>query len=229
MSTEYGKEPMIPCPKCGEMMKLNARCCIRCGELNYLNHKNDSVKGAFNLGKKIKERELKKAAKKEAKKKMVNGEDVSFKNRSKRYVFFRRLTDLIITILIILAVINYKSLINVFNDFRANYYIKQVDKIVEQIETEFNEKECVSNELTGELTYSFEYSSDYFRTGISLYTFNYFRGYVKVFKTPDGNKYYVSISDGKYGFTETAYEELNKDSIKEIEPIDLPTNTITCN
>lgn len=227
-NNEYGKEPMLKCPKCGELMKLSARCCIRCGELNYLNHKNDSVKPSFNLGKKLKQKEDLKAAKKAAKAKYVNGEDVSIKEKSRRYVFFKRLTDLLIVILLIIAVINYKFLIKTFNDFRAKYYIKQVDKIIEQIDNEFKDKECNSIGENGSLVYSFFYSDDYFKTGVSLYTFNYFSGYVTINKTANGNKYVISITDGKYGFKDVPYEDLDIDSITKIDSIDSPSNTVSC-
>ena len=232
-NNEYGKEPYIQCPKCGERMKASARCCMRCGELNYLNHKNDSVKPSFNLGKKLRQREDKIAAKKAAKAakhaKYVNGVDVTSTERAKKYVFFKRLTDLIIVVLLIVAAINYKVIIKTFNEGRAKYYLKQVDLIIEQINEEVSNSECTSTNDEGTLVYAFEYSNDYFKTGISLYTFNYYSGYVDIVKTPDGYKYVITISDGKYGFKNVAYEDMDIKSIKKIGPIEnIPANSVSC-
>lgn len=231
-NNEYGKEEFIQCPKCGEKMKITARCCMRCGELNYLNHKNDSVKPSFNLGKKLKEREDKRAAKLAAKQakhaKYVNGVDVSSAERAKKYRFFKRTSDLLLLILLIIAAINYKVIIKTFNEGRAKYYLKQVDIMIEQINTELSENECTSTNDDGTLVYSFEYSSDYFKTGISLYTFNYYSGYIDITKTPEGYKYIISITDGKYGFKNVAYEDLDIKSIKKIGTLDIPGNSVSC-
>lgn len=231
-SNDYGKEQIIQCPKCGEKMKISARCCMHCGELNYLNHKNDSVKPSFNLGKKLKKIEDKRAAKKAAKMakkaKYINGVDVTSQERAKKYVFFKRLTDLLTIVLLIIAAVNYKTIYKTFEELRAKYYLKQVDKIVEQITRELNEKECNSTSEDGKLIYSFAYSSDYFRTGVSPYTFDYFTGYITITKTPDGYKYILNITDGKYGFKDLSYEDMEIKSIKKIGTIDTPDITISC-
>ncbi|MDO4996169.1 MAG: hypothetical protein Q4E69_03235 [Bacilli bacterium] len=231
-SNDYGKEQIIQCPKCGEKMKISARCCMHCGELNYLNHKNDSVKPSFNLGKKLRQREDKIAAKKAAKlakkAKYINGVDVTSQERAKKYVFFKRITDFLTIVLLIVAVINYKTIYRTFEEFRAKYYLKQVDIMIEQISEELNEYECNSTEEDGRLVYSFYSSDDYFKTGVSLYTFNYFTGYIDITKTPDGYKYVLNITDGKYGFKNLPYEDMEIKSIKKVSEIYPPSNTVSC-
>ena len=104
-----------------------------------------------------------------------------------------------------------------------------MDLIIEQINEEVSSSECTSTNDEGTLVYAFEYSNDYFKTGISLYTFNYYSGYVDIVKTPDGYKYVITISDGKYGFKNVAYEDMNIKSIKKIGPIEnIPANSVSC-
>lgn len=229
INNEYGKEKYILCPKCGQKMKLTARCCMHCGELNYLNHKNDSVKPSFNLGKKLKikedAREAKIAAKKAKKAKYVNGVDVTSEEKAKRYRFFKRVTDLLVLILIVVAAINYKLIIKTFDEGRAKYYLKQVDKIVEQVNEEITGDECVNG---GTIVYGFMYSDDYFKTGVSLYTLDYFTGYIKVTPTPEGNKYTINITDGKYGLKNVAYEDMDIKSLKKITEIESSYVGIGC-
>lgn len=231
-NTEYGKEPMINCTKCGEPMKLSSRCCMHCGELNYLNHKNDSAKSSFDLGKKLKLKEEKRAAKKAAKaaKSKNKNAQSDFEKRAKRYSIFKKIYDIILVILVIICIINYKFIIKSFNEFRAKFYLMQVDKMVGQVIEEIDGKNCFSTSDDGVINYSFAQSDDYFNTWISLYTFDYFKGNIQVTVDEDENYHFIiSITDGKYGFKDKKYEELDIDDVKKIGELeDIPSHTIKC-
>ncbi|MBR6948713.1 MAG: hypothetical protein IKH54_00830 [Bacilli bacterium] len=221
----FGVEKMIPCPKCGKPMKENARCCMHCGELNYLNEKNDSMKPIFSLGKKLKVKEDKIKEKEEAKRTKVDSKGRTANVR--KYQFTKRITTLLVIVLLVVGAINYKTIIDVVTTFRAKSYIRQVDKMIKQVDEEVTIK-CNSDEI---INYSFEYSDDYFKTFTSLYTFNYFTGNIKITFDENGNKnYYVSITDGAYGFKDVLYkEDLDYKIVKKLKSsIDVPSHTTAC-
>lgn len=230
-NTQYGVERMINCPKCGHPMKESARCCMRCGELNYLNSKNDSVKASFDLGKKLKEKEEKRDEKRN-KFKLNNFKDSQGRTKNeKRFGFAKKLFTLLFIIFVIFVGINYKTVLSEFYNIRARHYIKQIDKIVSQIKEQYDNNDCETTSPDGAYYYTFEMSSDYYKTSISLFTFNEFTGSIKA--VPKGNgefDYYITISDGKYGMKDVLYtENMSVDVLKEINDLgSLNSHSVSC-
>lgn len=210
------EDEIMKCPKCGNPMKKSARYCMHCGELNYLNSQNDSVKSQFFLGKKLKEKEEKRNAKKEKKRLDIKDENGKTVNE-KKFQIQKRIISLIMVILIIIGVINYKVVLETVTSFRAKFYLRQVDKIVNQLVDKIEDGKCNMNQ--NDDYFVFYQSDDYFKTFVSLYTFDYFKGYIKLEKDSNGQyQYYVSISDGKYGFRNVLYsKELNSKTVQKLE------------
>lgn len=230
-ANSVGVEQMINCPKCGRPMKISARCCMHCGELNQLNSKNDSVKPSFDLGKKLKMKEEKANARKSLKNSINNFQDQNGVTREeKKYSGMRKVIDLVIIIIIILAAINYKIIINSIDTFRAKHYLQQVDKIVEQFDAKVKDNQCSIDSSNSNNLFAFQTSEDYFKTSMSFYTFDYFEGYIELKDNGNGQyDYYITITDGKYGFKNVLYsKDLDISIIKKLSTIELPNGSINC-
>ena len=228
-NNSYGQERYVYCMKCGQPMRESSRCCMHCGELNYLNDKNNSVKGIFSFAKKQKRKEDVRNAKKQAKLAATN--EIGQSVNAKRYIIQKRISQLFMIVVLIIAAVNYKFIFNFVTTFRAKHYLNQVDKIVEQIDDQMTNGTCSSSVDGEDMIFSFYLSSDEYDTFVSLYTFDYFKGYVKV--VPDGEnkyKYYVTITDGKYGLRNVLYSKnLSVKKVKKFSKInDLPSTNVTC-
>lgn len=230
-TTRYGNEKLVRCSKCGQYMRISARCCTHCGELNYLNQRNDQIKPIFFLGKKLKAKEDAKKAREEEK--YYAGIDGKGRTKKQRiYLYTKRLTALCIIIFLAIAILNIQDIYRFIADFRAKSYLNQVNKIITQFDNDVKNNVCeLSTSDDGSIYFSFYESPDFFKTSISLYTFDYFHGFIRI--TDNGNgeyNYYLSISDGKYGFEDVLYnDDLDISVVKKLnEDIRVPASSVTC-
>lgn len=222
-------EEMIKCPKCGAPMKKSWRCCMHCGELNFLNKENNSMKPFVVLGKKLKKKEEEKEAKrKDIRLTKLDNKGIS--KQEKNYTTLNKVLTLLFVIIIIVMIINYKSVFNVFNNFRKTMYVNQVSKIVNKLDKDPSIAGCLTKTEDGKKYFVFYNSSDYVSTMFSLFTFNYFQGAIQIIDNSDGShNYIVSVSDGKYGFSNIIYDkDKMKNALTKIEEVQYPSGESIC-
>ena len=112
------------------------------------------------------------------------------------------------------------------------YYVLAANRIVEYTKQSIrtNNLECsISdyNDTSG--LYYFEYSDVGEVTYMPLHYYkDVISSYVIVDNTSGSSKYYVSISDGTYGFAETLYEDVNLDSIVPYKELEKSKGLNTC-
>lgn len=223
---EANFKDIINCPKCGQPMLKTARCCMHCGELNMLNQKNNPQNKYFVKGEAEKLKQKDKTISIMETKLDKNG----VSKLEKKYTFWKNVRRVIYLIILIILLFNYKNIGNAINDVRKDSYLRQVDKIVEQFQEEYKDKNCHSTARSDRMYFTFQRSDDYFKTSISLFTFNYFSGYIEMVYNEDGTKDYIlSLTDGRYGFENVKYtKDLSREIIVPLKSIDLPQNSIYC-
>lgn len=220
---EQAQEEFVSCPNCGRPMIKNSRYCMHCGELNLEHEKNEKMKPFVAIGKRLKLREQKRLEKI----KNVKMTSLDEKGRSKRekiYSGIKKTISILIIIILLIGIINYKAVIKFTDEFMRRSYLRQVDKIVEEVKNEYIEKGCTSRAV-----FSFIRSDDYYKTNVSLFTFDYFTGYVEVINNNGEYEYIVSITDGKYGFKNIKYDEnVDISVLDKVEEITIPSYDIVC-
>lgn len=226
----FDSKEIVYCTKCGQPMLRTARCCMHCGELNMLSQKNSQVNSYFTKGKKIKKKEEKKGLNKLPNLRETTLDENGMTKKEKRYTSRKNILSFIMLIILFIVLLNYKVIVNFINDIRKEQYLRQVTKIVEQVKTKYKDKDCISTALDDRWYLSFENSHDLFDTSLSLFTFDYFRGYIEIINNEDGTRdYIISITDGKYGFENVMYTtNLDKDIITKIDSFELPYTSIYC-
>lgn len=205
---DQGQE-MINCSRCGSPMLKTARSCLHCGELNSLNEKNNPLSKYFLKGYKKRDNVENNT------KKILTAKQLD--NREKRYTFYRRIIDFIILIIAIIALLNYHRII----DFREKHYIEQINKIAEQFDEMYKSGEIDVSKTCN--IYSFDNSSLTFKTDISLYSFDYFDGYIQVLDNNDGtHDYILYLTDKKYGIIGVNSKEVSRKDIRRVTSIKVP-------
>ena len=222
-------EEMIRCPKCGAPMKKSWRCCMHCGELNFLNKDNNSMKPFVILGKKLKKKEEEKEAKRKDIR-LTKLDDNGISKQEKNYTTVNKVLTLLFVVIIIVLIINYKSVMNIFDNFRKTMYVNQITKIVEKLDDDPSIAGCLTKTNDGKKYFIFYSSADYVSTLFSFYTFDYFQGAIQIIDNPDGShNYVVSVSDGKYGFKDIIYDkDKMKSALKELEEVPYPEGESVC-
>lgn len=217
-----------PCRKCGQPVPINARCCLYCGELNYNNEKNTSVKKIFKKGEKIRDKKQLQEVNPNITTNTGLNNNESTKKKAFTFKLFRLIKTIITICILVLIIVNYKNIYNKFNELRYKYYIHQVDRIIDKLEADLPNMNCYS--LGGNVYYKVDTSLDGdYKTTFSLFTLNYYKGYVKVEKVDSEYKYYLYITDGKYGIENVLYSDgVKVDDFKEIKNIDIPVDGTIC-
>ncbi len=219
----------VPCPNCGQPMVYGSRYCMHCGELDFNNAQNQSVKKAFFKGKRIHNREEKiKRQLEKMNRRMYSLDDHGVSKREKIYTFFKRIITLIIFALVVLAAINYKNIIKFYETKAKEHYIKQIDTIVSTIDEKYNPSKCRYELIDGKMYFTFYDSSDYFKIHNSLFTFDQYSGSIQIVNVGDKYEYIITIYDGKYGVNGVNYKDLTIDSIQEMDKPTINPPNVVC-
>ncbi len=219
----------IPCPNCGQPIVYGSRYCMHCGAMDFNNAQNQSVKKFFTRGQKIHNREeRRKKMFDKMNKKMYTLDDHGVSKQEKVYTGFKRFFTLLIVIALVVAAINYKTIIGFYETFAKKHYLKQVDTIIETIEKDYNPDKCKYGILEGKMYFNFSDSSDFFKVHNSLFTFDHYSGSIQIINVGDHYEYIVTMYDGKYGIKEVNYKELTVDSVQKMEEPSIETTSITC-
>ncbi|MBQ8131906.1 MAG: hypothetical protein IJ193_05390 [Bacilli bacterium] len=222
--TYVQEQKRVPCPKCGQPVIEGSRYCMHCGNLDFNDERNQSVKNAFTRGQKIKAREEKMKKMFESKnKKMYSLDSRGVSRQEKVYTALKKLFSLLILVAIIVAAINYKTILTTFNNLRKDYYLKQVNTIVEEVTKMYDPDKC-----TGGNKFYFYDASDYFDVHPSLFTFKQFTGYVEIVKENEEYHYYVTVYDTKYGIDHVDSKKITRKSVKVMKEPDIITESFTC-
>ena len=242
---------VMMCPKCGEEMKADARFCNHCGYINYDNEKNDFLVKYNKRAQKILKRENKKNHKNNDNetesfinpnlKKSVEAEKYTSVNdykissdkklerpvKEKRYLFRKRITDLII--LVCFAGLVY-YLYNIISD-KQQEYVDDSKQIVELVKNNYGIngfKNCTSGD-----EYLFLFNSDTLRYKYNVELFspymkNNYNGYVLVRKNGTNYDYYIALTDGTFGIREIKIDELEKKNVLPYYKVQAPSVTTEC-
>ena len=153
--------------------------------------------------------------------------------------FQRKKTFLGILFLIIFGSIgiflytHWNQVLNLHSFIGKEYYVyagqKFVDKVKKSIDS--NKISCSdSSFVKGENVYYFYYYDLGDAVYLPLYSYRKpLFGYVKVDYTLGEAQYFVSISDGTYGFSETLIDNVNVDMLTQYSSIDsIPDSSISC-
>ena len=129
---------------------------------------------------------------------------------------------------IVVAAINYKSILKVYDNFCRSHYLKQVDAIIEGIEKEYSPSNCKYTSENGKIYFSFTDAKDYFSISSSFFTFDHFSGSIEIIQNGETYEYIVTIYDGKYGINKVNYKDLKPESIQKMDAPEMPTGSFTC-
>ena len=144
-------------------------------------------------------------------------EDKTLEKDYKRKKFF--FISIVIFLLLGLVFILWNNIVDIKNKsfrLRNYYYVYATKQIVNKTKQLANENylECDKPYKDGRGKYYIEYGDI---GDVAYIPFHLYRdiisGYVIIDNTSGSSKYYISISDGTYGYPETLYEDVNVDSV----------------
>lgn len=219
----------VPCPNCGQPMVYGSRYCMHCGELDFNNAQNQSIKKLFTRGQRIHRREERRRQRLEKmNKKMYSLDDKGISTQEKVYTGIKKIITLIIIIGIVVAVIYRNAIFKFYETKAKEHYIKQVDTIINTIESKYNPNKCRYEIVDGKMYFYFSDSADYFKVHNSLFTFDHFSGSIQIINAGETYEYVITMYDGKYGIKDVRYKELTIDSIQKMDEPELNASTVTC-
>lgn len=120
---------------------------------------------------------------------------------------------------------------------RELFYVNDVNSLVNTVNTDVVDGiyNCDGNMITekdGEYYIPFSNASD-----LTMYSFIPIRssmnggsleGYIRVVKTKKNYQYYVTLTDGEYGFDNVNSRLLSPESIEKMDSVEVPENVTTC-
>ena len=151
--------------------------------------------------------------------------------RRKRIFFYTCFLFLLVGIGLF-AFLNQNKIKSGANNLQKHYYVMAGEKLVEAVEKKIEENKvaCSGNR------YSTDNGVYYFifydvGTVVSL-PFSFFkepmRGYVKIVNEGGNSSYYVSVSDGSYGYDDTLVDELTDEKVIDDYHLKYPQKLVSC-
>ena len=202
------------CPKCGFSMKSTDRFCIHCGYINYDNQNNKFMKKYDKNAKRLKKKEINNDEIEDTSqlsltdynmKKVSSTEDVD-KVTGKIIKTSHKIVRIITVLFIFIVILFGYSYIKDKQDI----YIEDANKIIDAVKKDFEgNSNCKRN---GTFYYSFKDNILKYRFNLDIksnYKDSSYRGYVKVVKSGNSVKYYISLNDGTFGIRENESSKLS--------------------
>ena len=211
------------CPKCGFGMKSTDRFCMHCGYINFDNTNNEYLEKYDKKAKKLKKKSGEQQPQQQQQGQFIQNpgllpvnnnteqkEEASTKDINKikgilLKINYKVVRVIILIVLFVIGLFSYSYIKD-----KQEIYVKDAKEIVKVVETiyEYND-DC---ELEDVRYFKFKYNDLENRYGLKMKSpykdLDYF-GYVKVVKTGNGYKYYISLNDGRFGIRETEVSELS--------------------
>ena len=209
------------CPKCGFKLKSTDRFCMHCGYINFDNTNNEYLekydKNAKRIKKKKDEQQPQQGQNVQNPGQLsVNDYNVQKEgetstkdiNKIKGFLLkinYRVVRGIVLVILFVALLFTYSYVKD-----KQEIYVKDAKKIVKTIEEiyEYND-DCSLEDVR---YFKFKYNDLEYRYGLKMkspYRNLDYYGYVKVVKSGEHYKYFISINDGRFGIRETEVSELN--------------------
>ena len=207
------------CPKCGFRMKSTDRFCMHCGYINFDNTNNEYLEKFDKKAKKLKKKNdepqqgqfIQNPGQLSVNNNTVQQEgQTSTKDINKIKGFLLKINYKVVRVIVLIVLFVIGLFGYSYIKDKQEIYVKDAKQIVKVVETfyEYND-DC---ELEDIRYFKFKYNDLENRYGLKMKSpyrdLDYF-GYVKVVKSGNSYKYYISLNDGRFGIRETEVSELS--------------------